>query len=93
MTITNHNLASHELIGLPVRISSSLDPTVRGRLGIVKDETRNTLLVDSTGRLLCIPKAGSSFTFTFSDGNSASIEGSRIRFRPEDRVRRGVARW
>ncbi len=93
MTITNLNLASHELISLPVEISNSPDPTLRGRLGIVRDETRNTLLVETAGRLVRVPKAGSSFTFTLSEGNSAVMEGSRIRFRPEDRVRRGLARW
>ncbi len=93
MAITDLNLASHELVSLPVKISSSLDPTLKGREGIVRDETRNTLLVETAGRLRRIPKAGSSFTFTLSPGNLASMEGSEIRFRPEDRVKRGTARW
>ena len=93
MPITSSNLASHELVSLPVMVSSSPDPSQRGLVGIVRDETRNIILVEAKGRLLGIPKIGSSFTFHLSTGESANVEGSRLRFRPEDRVKRGLPKW
>jgi len=93
MAISPVNLPSHELISLKVRVSGSPDPTTRGLGGIVKDETRNTLRVESRGRLLTLPKIGSSFTFDLPEGQSALVEGSTLRFRPEDRVRRGLIKW
>jgi ribonuclease P protein subunit POP4 len=93
MTITDTNLTAHELIGLRVSISTSTDPTKRGLIGTVRNETRNTITIETQNRLLSIAKAGSSFTFQVPTGNMVTIEGSRILLRPEDRIKRGLTHW
>ncbi len=93
MGINNSTLTSSELINLRVMVADSADPTLRGRVGIVRDETRNMLIVESERRLVSVPKEGASFIFDLPEGQSVRVEGSRLRFRPEDRVKRGLTKW
>jgi ribonuclease P protein subunit POP4 len=93
LTITSENITAHELTGLPVRVEASPDPTLKGISGTVKDETKNTIMVESGRRLLRISKDKASFSFQLPTGNWVRIEGAKIRFRPEDRVKRGTAKW
>ena len=93
MTITDSNLIAHELIGLRTTISNSSDPTKIGMTGVVRNETKNTLTIQVRKRFLCIPKNGSFLTFDLPDSKPTSIDGSRLRFRPEDRVKRSASHW
>ncbi|MDR0767632.1 MAG: ribonuclease P protein subunit [Methanosarcinales archaeon] len=45
--ITPAELPYHELIGLLVKVDSSCDPTINGLSGLVIDETRNTLKIET----------------------------------------------
>ena len=82
-------LARGELIGLPVRVVQSTDPTLVGVEGVVVDETLNTFLVERDGgaKPLHVAKANSVFDFA-DEGGPVRIPGDRIRFRPEDRIKR-----
>ncbi len=93
MTITSSNLAAHEFVGLKISVTSSPDPTIIGLSGIVRDETRNMLTIQVQDRFLRIPKDGSKFTFTLPTGDGVVLDGSSIRFRPEDRIKRRPAKW
>ncbi len=55
--------------------------------GIIVDETMKTLTVDTGGREVIIPKAGNSFNMDFG-GKAAWIEGRRVMYRPEDRIKK-----
>lgn len=84
---TSHNLAYHELIGLPVSVldlkSNSL--IVSGR---VVWETKNTFtIVSEKGRRLKIPKRDKRLVFKLGDSDVA-VNGGSIVFRPEDRTGR-----
>ena len=92
MGITESNLTAHELIGLRVTVSESSDVTKICLTGIVRNETRNTITVQNGKRFLCIPKNGSSFAFELPNGKM-TVQGLSIQFRPEDRVKRGLAHW
>ncbi len=81
------NLRKHELIGLEVSIVSAKDPSLVGVRGQVVDETRNLLVVESSGREKKIPKEGSRFRFEVQGG--VELDGTEILFRPEDRVKKG----
>ncbi len=88
-----HNLPAHELIGLKVRVKSSTDPLLRDLAGTVRNETRNTLVIEARGRVLTVSKSGASFLFELPSGENATIDGNALRFRPEDRVKKGMPRW
>ncbi len=78
-------LARHEFIGRPVRIASSTDPTLVGRNGVVVDESRNMLVIESDGKEIRVAK--DVVTLAFED-YGFMIEGRRIRYRPEDRIKK-----
>lgn len=80
------NLRKHELIGLRVEVLNATDPSQAHLRGLVVDETRNTLVVESQGAEKRIPKQGSRFRFEIQGG--VEVDGEEIRFRPEDRVRK-----
>ncbi len=93
MPLNTHNLPAHELVGLKVRVTGTKDPTLRGLAGKVRNETRNTLVIEARGRVLTVPKAGASFLFELPSGENATIDGNALRFRPEDRVKKAMPRW
>ncbi len=80
------NLRKHELIGLTVVVSASTDPSLVGLRGVVRDETRNTLLVEGPKGEKRVPKQGNTFTFDVQGGTR--IEGDELLFRPEDRIKK-----
>jgi len=92
MTITAQNLVRHELIGLKVRISKSTDPTQKFS-GMVVDETYNTLKIETKGKERTIPKGNSIFIFTLPNGMKVEVDGKILISRPEDRIKKKIAKW
>jgi ribonuclease P protein subunit POP4 len=93
MPITPQNLLAHEWIGLQVSVRVSPDPGVMGLIGIVRDETRNILLFEARNRLVTVPKSNAKFVVTLPTGEMVSVDGRLLRHRPEDRVKKGLAKW
>ncbi len=93
MPITSQTILAHEWIGLQVTIAECSDPGIKGLIGIVRDETKNTIKIETRGRVLTIPKLGTTFLTTLPTGENTTILGSQLRFRPEDRVKKGLAKW
>lgn len=55
--------------------------------GVIVNETMKTVIVNMDGREILLPKAGNSFGMDF-DGKTIWIEGRRILYRPEDRIKK-----
>ena len=92
MAITPQNLVRHELIGLKVRIAKSTDPTQKFS-GTVVDETCNTLKIETKGKERTIPKGNSIFIFTLPNGMKVEVDGKILISRPEDRIKKKIAKW
>jgi len=90
--ITSENISSHEWIGLKVTIEKSRDPALRGLDGVVRDETMNTLTIESSGKLRQIQKQGTTIRAQLQ-AEKVDIDLSLLRFRPEDRVKKGLRKW
>ena len=86
--ITAQNITAHEWIGLKVKIAKSTDPTLQGLEGIVRDETMNTFTIETNGKLRQVQKQKTTFRAELS--TEVEVEGSHLRFRPEDRVKKGL---
>lgn len=93
MPIDAQNVLAHEWIGLTVTIRDSTDPSLRGVSGIVRDETRNTFVIDAAGRLLSVLKKDSVFLAKLPTDHTVTVQGGLLRHRPEDRVKKGLAKW
>ena len=79
------NMYNQPWIGRSMTITSSTDPTLTGRTGIVVDETRNTVALLEGDQQLVLNKA--SITFTVDDSEFV-IHGAKVGQRPEDRIHR-----
>ena len=83
---TKGNIVKHELIGLDIRVlrSSSIPAGLRGR---VIDETKNLLIIETAKGEKKVPKNHSIFEFEIPEGH-VTVNGERLLFRPEDRIKR-----
>jgi ribonuclease P protein subunit POP4 len=93
MPITPQNIVAHEWIGLQVTIKLSPDAGLTSLTGIVRDETRNTLLIEARNHLVTVPKLNTHFVATLPTGEAILVEGPLLKHRPEDRVKKGLAKW
>ncbi len=94
MPITPQNLVRHELIGLAVKISKSTDSTQKGLKGKVVDESYKTLKIEAKeGKEKIIPKSNSIFIFTLPNAVKVEVNGKLLIGRPEDRIKKKIARW
>jgi ribonuclease P protein subunit POP4 len=79
-------ITRHELIGLPVSVHSSLNPTQTGIRGKVVDETKNTLVLFNGAKKLQVQKYGSVYIFILPDNTTVKVSGEEILGRPVERV-------
>jgi len=80
-------LSKDEFIGLHVKIKESSDPGWKGRTGIIIDETKNTFLIEFKDQKKRIAKKIATFEFEIND-KKMTIKGSKIAYRPEDRIKK-----
>lgn len=88
MPITKENILQHEFIGLQAKVIKSSNSSLRGREGMIVDETRNTLVLEEKGELKTLPKSGVKLRVTLPSGEKANINGKKLVARPEDRVKK-----
>jgi ribonuclease P protein subunit POP4 len=94
MAITPQNLVRHELIGLEIKIKDSTNKNQKGLKGKVIDETYNTLKIETKeGKEKIITKNNSIFIFTLPNGVKVEVDGKVLISRPEDRIKKKIARW
>lgn len=85
MSYDNRNIILNELIGLKVKVLSSLDKKQRGISGTVIDETKNTLVVETDSGVKSLVKGISEFRFYYGR-KSFKVDGREISFRPHERT-------
>jgi ribonuclease P protein subunit POP4 len=87
------NILRHELIGLNVKIVRSPNRSLRGKTGLVINESKNMLTVSKKGRKVLIPKSVATFRFKLADGQIVEVDGRRLVGRPESRLKTKIRRW
>ncbi len=89
--ITKDNLIVHELIGLNVKVVSSISKPYEGISGRVVWETLNILEIEvGDGSRKKIPKKNTKFEFELDDGEKAIVNGSELLNKPENRLKRSI---
>jgi len=91
--ISAKNLIRHELIGLPVEVVNGSNEFQVGIKGMVVNETKNLLVIETKKEVKKIQKKGSSFIFKIPSGKRVKVDGKRIAARPEDRIKLKVKKW
>ncbi len=85
------NVYMLELIGTSFEVLEHSDPGLVGRHGIVVDETRGTIHLETNGNRCMIPKKNGRFQIEVKKGKEISkvlIDGNDILFRPVDRTKK-----
>lgn len=83
----------HELIGLKVKISSCKNHQLNGLEGLIIDETKNTLCIQTNDKIRIIPKNISIFHFFLPNGKIVEVNGKILVGRPEDRLKTRLKYW
>lgn len=81
-------IVKDELIGKHVTIAQCTDPTWQDVHGVVVDETYQTLVIETKKGKRRIAKQSATFIFHTDCGKLCSVHGSRIQYRPEDRIKK-----
>jgi len=80
-------LARDEFIGLHVKIKECKDPSWIGKSGLIIDETKNTFLIETKDKKKIIVKKTATFEFDYG-GKKITLDGSKIAYRPENRIKK-----
>lgn len=91
--ISAKNLIRHELIGLKVETFESINKFCVGIKGLVVDETKNLLIIETNKGIKKIQKKGTTFIFTIPHDKKVKVEGTVIAKRPEERIKLKVKKW
>ncbi|KXA99641.1 hypothetical protein AKJ45_03740 [candidate division MSBL1 archaeon SCGC-AAA261F19] len=86
--MTKENLLQHEFIGLRAKVIESSDPTLKNKVGMIVDETHNTLILEENEELKTLPKSEVKLSVTLPDGEKVRVNGIRLVARPADRVKK-----
>ena len=89
---SNKNIVLNELIGLRARVVRCSDKKQEGLEGIVIDETKNTLLLQTERGVRKLVKASSAFRFYpyARSKESFVVDGREINFRPHERIEKSM---
>jgi RNase P/RNase MRP subunit p29 len=79
-------LAKEELIGQQVTIQNCTDPSWINKSGTIIDETKNTFIIEIENEKKRIAK--NTAVFKFEDLENTILEGTRLTYRPEDRIKK-----
>ncbi len=93
MSITPKNIVRHELIGLNVEVKDSKNKTQIGLKGMVVNETKNMLWIETEKGIKKVLKKDCKFIFTLPSGEKVLVDGKLIAKRPEERIKMKVRRW
>ena len=93
MPITPKNLIQHELVGLKTEVIKSSNLSQIAIKGLVVDETKNLLTIETEGGLKKIQKKGAIFIFILSNGEKVKVSGNRLAARPEERIKLKMRKW
>lgn len=95
--INPENIHRHELIGLKIEIIQSTDKQMMGMNGLVVDETKNLLIIDSSktdSNRVRIPKKDCVFRFSLPSGEQVDVDGRLLKLKPENRLKNVMRkRW
>lgn len=87
--IRSEHILAHEWIGREMLVESSPNKFEIGLSGEIVDETLNTFTLRTEKTLRTVAKRRRIFKVTFM-GVNMRVNGNYLRFRPEDRIKRGI---
>ncbi len=87
MKIQLSDIVRSELIGLRAEIVEAKNDSLRGLKGVIIDETKNTLVIESDGIAKKVIKSQVIIKILFQ-GQALEVDGRVLLGRPEDRLKK-----
>ncbi len=84
--ITQANVLCHELIGLKAKVTKSSDKNKAGLQGVIIDETKNTLVLQTKDGVKVLPKKEVWLELNLGRAK-VEINGNLINLKPENRTK------
>ena len=81
--MNEREMMKEEFIGLKAQVDRCTDPSLQGIEGMIIDETKNMLVIESGKSKKKIAKDIAAFSI-----NGTVIDGKKMKYRPEDRIRK-----
>lgn len=85
--MTKHEILKEEIIGKKVKVTHAKNNSLNGIEGIIVDETRNTITVDTPNGGKKLLKSQVVLKMV-SKGNVYELDGRLLLNRPEDRIKK-----
>jgi ribonuclease P protein subunit POP4 len=85
--MTYDSIVGDELIGRRVTVLECTDPSWVNQSGVIVDETQHTFLIDIGTKQKRIAKQTATFAFEYHEKKTV-VKGSRLMYRPEDRIKK-----
>ncbi len=87
--LSKKDLIYSTFIGYKIEIIRSTIENLNGKKGTVIDETKNLIVIeDENKKEIKIPKNSSIFKFFLENGETVTIDGEKICFRPHERPKK-----
>ena len=80
------NAYGEEFLGRNIKVVKATNQTMLGIEGVVVRETKNMFSIKTQNKIKQIPKEACDFTIEFN-GATFPVQGSLIRYRPENRLK------
>ena len=77
-----------EIIGLRVRVTNATHPPYMGIKGVIVDETKNLLVVETPEGIKKLPKSNIVAEIELPGGELICVDGAEITVRPEERTKK-----
>lgn len=82
------NILFQTFIGIHVDVVKSVSRNLIGLRGVVIDETKNLLVLETDSGVKKLQKNACVFRFHLESGEQVEVEGKKILFRPEERPKK-----
>ncbi len=86
------NIQRHEIIGLKCEAKLKGGAEKKAIMGIVADETRNTLILSTRKGNKTMIKEKHDFAFRL-DGKNVVVDGASLVGRPQERIKKKLDKW
>jgi RNase P/RNase MRP subunit p29 len=73
-------------MGLTAKIVSSRDSGLARKAGLIINETKQTIQINTGSKILTVPKQVCIFAFTLPSKEEVVLDGRHLIGRPEDRI-------
>jgi len=86
MKMNGLSIVQQDWIGMEVRVISAKNKAYLGMVGCVIDETKHLFVIETSNKIVRVPKTGCVFQISFN-GRKFNVTGDILEMSPEERLK------